>query len=45
MVRVRIGQANGKECKKVLIAVLFKALTPLAKTSPVSTSNSSLFPL
>ena len=25
-------EANGKECKKVLIAILFKALTQLART-------------
>ena len=31
MVRVRTRQVNGKECKKVLIAILFKALTSLAK--------------
>ena len=32
MARVRTGEANGKECKKVLIAILFKTLTSLAKT-------------
>ena len=39
MVRVRTRQGNDKEYQKVLIAVLFKALTSFAKTitSPVST--------
>ena len=32
MVRIRTRQADGKERKNVLIAILFKVLTSLAKT-------------
>ena len=32
MVRVRTRQANGKEYRKVLIAILFLLFTSLAKT-------------
>ena len=39
MVRVRTRQDNGKECNKVLIAILFKALTSLVET-PKSTITS-----
>ena len=31
MVRVKTRQANGKECIKVLIEILFKVFTSLAK--------------
>ena len=40
MVRVRTREADGMECKKVLIAILFKALTSLAKLNKKSTKTS-----
>ena len=40
MVEVRSRRANGKECKKVLIAILFKALASLVKTRKSTITSS-----